>query len=145
MKTEKAGDMMNNELYTEIILDLCKHPHNRGHIEDFDLEASGGNPLCGDQVTFTMKISDGRIEDMKFKSNGCAISTASQSLLTEMAKGKKVSEAGKITPEMLFSELGDIIQTRMKCALLGLEVMKRGIAEYMKRGGGKTVVKGILV
>src|SRR3989338_1330973 len=136
---------MNQELYTEIILDLYKNPRNRGRIEDFDLEAGGGNPTCGDQVTFTMKINSGVIEDIKFYGSGCAISTASESLLSEMVKGKKVSEAEKITQKELFAELGNIIQTRIKCALLGLEVMKRGIVEYKKRGGGKVSVKGIVI
>ena len=136
---------MNNELYTEIILDLYKNPHNKGRIGDFSLEAGGGNPTCGDQVTFTMKISEGKIEDIKFYGSGCAISTASESLLTEMVKGKRVEEALKITQKELFAELGNIIQTRIKCALLGLEVMKKGLVEYKKRGGGKVSVKGIVI
>ncbi len=135
---------MDGELYTEIILDLYKNPKNKGRIENYDLEASGGNPICGDQVTFTMKIANGIIEDIKFYGSGCAISTAAESLLTEMAKGKKVEEAGRITQKEMFAELGNIVQTRIKCALLGLEVMKRGIEEYRKRGA-KVSVKGIVV
>lgn len=135
---------MDSELYTEIILDLYKNPKNKGRIENYDLEASGGNPICGDQVTFTMKIANGIIEDIKFYGSGCAISTAAESLLTEMAKGKKVEEAGHITQKEMFAELGNIVQTRIKCALLGLEVMKRGIEEYRKRGA-KVSVKGIVV
>ena len=77
---------MASDLYTEIILDLYKHPRNKGRIEEFDLEAGGGNPTCGDAVTFTMKIENGIISDIRFYGSGCAISTAAESLLTEMVK-----------------------------------------------------------
>ena len=83
---------MNDSIYTEIILDLYKNPHNKGRIEKFDLESSGGNPICGDQVTFTLKIKDDVVEDIKFYSSGCAISVASQSLLSELVKGKKIDQ-----------------------------------------------------
>ena len=137
--------MESNEIYTEVILDLYKSPRNKGRIEGFDLEASGGNPICGDQVTFTMKISGGKIEEMKFYGSGCAISTAAESLLTEMVIGKKVDDALKITQKELFAELGNIVQTRLKCALLGLEVMKKGLTEYKRRGGERVSVKGIVI
>ena len=136
---------MTGELYTEIILDLYKNPLNRGKIADADIEAHGGNPVCGDNVSFTVSIGNGIIEDIKFEGHGCTISIASESLLTEMVKGKKVLEAGKISREALFAELGNIIQTRVKCALLGLVVLKRAIEEYEKNGKKKTVVKGIIV
>jgi len=136
---------MTKELYTEIILDLYKHPQNKGRLEDFDIEAGGGNPVCGDMVTFTMKIGGGKITDIRFYGGGCAISTAAESLLTEMVKGKSLKEAKEITPEKLFAELGNIIETRIKCALLGLTVLKMGIGEYERSGGKKAIVKGIVV
>ncbi len=136
---------MNNSLYTEIILDLYKNPPNKGRLDDFEIEAGGGNPICGDQVTFTIKIDDGKIEGIKFFGSGCAISIASESLLTEMVKGKTVEQAKKITQKELFAELGNIIQTRIKCALLGIMVLKKGIEEYEKNGAKKTTVKGIVV
>lgn len=136
---------MADSIYTEVILELYKNPVNKGRLEKFSVEAGGGNPVCGDQVTFTVQAADGVIEDLKFYGSGCAISIASESLLTEMVKGKKVEEIKKITPEQLFAELGGIIQTRIKCALLGLMVLKKGIEEYEKNGKKKTVVKGIVV
>ena len=136
---------MASDLYTEIILDLYKHPRNKGRIEEFDLEAGGGNPTCGDAVTFTMKIENGIISDIRFYGSGCAISTAAESLLTEMVKGKKVEDAAKISQKELFAELGDIIQTRIKCALLGLVVLKKGIEEYKKSGVKRTSIRGIVV
>ncbi|HLC80064.1 MAG TPA: SUF system NifU family Fe-S cluster assembly protein [archaeon] len=136
---------MADNLYTEIILDLYKNPQNKGRLEKFNLETSGGNPICGDQVTFTALISNDIVEDIKFFASGCAISTASDSLLTEMVKGKKISEVKKITPEKLFEQLGGIIQTRIKCALLGLIVLKKGIEEYEKSGKKSATIKGIVV
>ena len=136
---------MASDLYTEIILDLYKHPRNKGRIEEFDLEAGGGNPTCGDAVTFTMKIENGIISDIRFYGSGCAISTAAESLLTEMVKGKKVEDAAKISQKELFAELGDIIQTRIKWALLGLVVLKKGIEEYKKSGVKRTSIRGIVV
>lgn len=137
--------MADKSIYTEIILDLYKNPQNKGTMENYDLMASGGNPACGDQVTFYLKVNNGIIEDIKFYGNGCAISIASESLLTEMAKGKKITYAKKITRGQLFAQLGNTIQTRIKCALLGLEVLKKGIEEYEKNGGKKTTATGIVI
>lgn len=136
---------MDKSIYTEIILELYKSPLNKGVMEKPDLLAGGGNPTCGDQATFYLKISRGIIKGVKFSGSGCAISVASESLLTEMVKGKKISEAKKITEKELFAQLGGIIQTRIKCALLGLIVLKKGIEEYEKNGGKKTAVNGIVV
>lgn len=136
---------MSKQIYTEIILELYKNPPNRGRIEDFDLESSGGNPSCGDQTTFTMKIKDEVIEDVKFYGSGCAISVASEAILSDMVKGKKIGDAKKITNEEMLEKLGGIVQTRMKCALLGLLVVKKGIEEYEKNKHRKTSVKGTAV
>ncbi|MBI4210416.1 MAG: SUF system NifU family Fe-S cluster assembly protein [Candidatus Diapherotrites archaeon] len=136
---------MGSSIYTEIILELYKNPLNKGRIEGADIEASGGNPTCGDQVTFTLKVKSGIIEDIKFHGSGCAISVAAESLLGEMVKGRKIQEAKKITDKELFAELGNIIQTRGKCALLGLMVLKIGLEEYEKNSEKRTVVKGIVV
>ncbi|MEK6958105.1 MAG: Fe-S cluster assembly sulfur transfer protein SufU [archaeon] len=136
---------MKKEIYTEIILDLYRNPVNRGKLEGADVEAQGGNPTCGDNVYFTMKIGEGKIQDIKFLGSGCAISTAAESLLTEMVKGKSIKHAKKISGEQLLGELGGIIQTRMKCALLGLNVLKKGLEAYEKSGGKKTIVKGIII
>lgn len=134
-----------SELFSELIIELYKNPPNKGRIENPEILASGGNPTCGDQVTIYIKIGNGKISDIKFHSNGCAISTASVALLTEMVKGMKTEDAARVTPERLFSELGNIIQTRQKCALLGLAVLKKGIIEYEKNNGKKTEVKEIMV
>ena len=136
---------MIGEVYTEIILDLYKNPMNKGVIEDADLDIEGGNPTCGDEIRIMLKVNEGKIEDVKFQGHGCAISVASESLLTEMVKGKTIDEANNITKEELFEELGNIIETRIKCALLGLTVLKRGLEESEKNNRKRTIVRNITI
>ena len=134
---------MVDSIYSEIILDLYKNPKNFGKLTNYDLKASGGNYICGDTVTFELKIEKEKITDVKFTGEGCAISRASESLLTEMVKGKTISEVKKISSDQVFENLGGVIQTRIKCALLGYEVLKIGIEKYSEQGGKKTEVAGI--
>jgi nitrogen fixation NifU-like protein len=116
-----------DELFSEIILHLYKEPLNRREIRGASVHAETGNPLCGDKVHFFLKIEKNRIVDAAFTGGGCAISTAAASLLTEMVKGKTVSEAKKIAAEELFQELGGVIQTRIRCATVGLSAMKKAL------------------
>jgi len=76
------------ELYRDVILDHNRHPRNFGHLNDADGRAQGNNPLCGDQLSLTVRMNGERIEDIRFEGKGCAISTASASLMTEAVKGK---------------------------------------------------------
>lgn len=131
--------------YSEIILDLYKNPLNYGHLSNPELKAKGGNPLCGDEVSFELKLDGEKVKDIKFTGIGCAISKASASLLTEMVKGKTLREIKAFGEKEIFQELGGIIQTRVKCALLSLVVLKRGIEEYQKNSGKKTVLEGVRI
>lgn len=81
------------ELYQELIVDHSKHPRNFGKLEGADHEATGYNPLCGDKVTVYLKVENGVVQDLHFQGVGCAISTASASLMTERLKGKTQAEA----------------------------------------------------
>ena len=139
-----AMDEQNN-LYSEIILDLYKHPINYGELDDPDLRFSGGNPSCGDEVIFHICLEGDRIREVKFQGHGCAISRASQCVLTELVKGKTIAEVLEILPENIFEELGGVIQTRIKCALLGLHVFKQGLRMYLKNPEEFTVIKGISI
>jgi nitrogen fixation NifU-like protein len=85
------SDLM--DLYQELILDHNKRPRNRGRLDEANHEAEGYNPLCGDRVTITVLVRDGVIEDVRFEGTGCAISTASASLMSEAIKGRTVEEA----------------------------------------------------
>lgn len=115
------------DLYREQILDHSRHPRNFGEIEDADITYEDTNPLCGDRVRIDVKVDGGRIADIKFSGRGCAISQAATSILTEMVKGHDLSEVKEISAQDMIDELGiQISPARVKCALLGLKVLKSG-------------------
>ena len=131
--------------YSDLIIEYFKHPVNFGRLEDADIEALGGNPSCGDQVDWTLRIADGRIAKIRFTGRGCAISRASACVLSEMAQGKKIEEARKITKDELFAGLGGIIQTRLSCALLPLKTLMAGLDEFEKKGNSHVRVQNVRV
>lgn len=115
-------------LMMDYLIDHYKNPHNYGEINEPEYSFEDGNPSCGDQIKITLNTNNGVIEDIKFKGKGCIISQAAASILTDMVKGKKVEEATKLTKEeMLENLLIPIGPMRLKCALLGLKVLKRAI------------------
>ena len=115
-----------DELYREQILEHYKRPHNFGPLEDFDLEFEDSNPFCGDEQQVRIKLdADGRVAEVRFEGSGCAISTAATSLLSEELAGKTREELLRLDNGFVLDLLGiDISATRMKCALLGLKVVK---------------------
>jgi nitrogen fixation protein NifU and related proteins len=116
-------------LYRDFILDHYRNPRNAGTIENADATFEDINPLCGDKVRMDLRIRDGVIEDVKFKGRGCAISQASTSLLTEEIKGKKIVDIDRIGKDEVLASLGiNISAARLKCALLGLKVLKQALA-----------------
>lgn len=114
------------ELYREKILEHYKRPHNFGAVENPDLEFEDTNPFCGDEQHVTIRLDeDDRVAEVKFEGQGCAISTAATSLLTDELIGMSRDELIKLPKEYVLDLLGiDISATRMKCALLGLKVVK---------------------
>ena len=116
-----------DQLYREVILDHYKNPRGHGILEGADAQAEGENPLCGDEVTISVRFGpDGEtIEDIGFEGRGCAISQAATSMLTEMVKGRKASEVAVLPKEELLDEIGiPLTPIRLKCAILGLGVLK---------------------
>jgi nitrogen fixation NifU-like protein len=119
-----------DDLYRENILDHYKHPHNwsppRPEIDGADLEFHDLNPLCGDELTVQLAVSeDGRVEDVRFIGHGCAISQAAASMASDEVKGMPVSQLLSLDRSFVLELLGiDISATRMKCALLSLKVLK---------------------
>jgi nitrogen fixation NifU-like protein len=114
-------------MYREVILDHYKNPRGHGVIEGADAEAEGENPLCGDEIAIYVEFAeDGEtISDIKFRGRGCAISQASTSMLMEMVKGRKASEIAAMPRDELLDEVGiPLTPIRLKCALLGLGVLK---------------------
>jgi nitrogen fixation NifU-like protein len=116
-----------DQLYREVILDHYKNPRGHGVLEDADAEAEGMNPLCGDEVSIYVALDeDGEtIDEVKFAGRGCAISQAATSMLTEMVKGRSATEVATLDKEELLEEIGiPLTPIRLKCALLGLGVLK---------------------
>jgi nitrogen fixation NifU-like protein len=114
-------------MYREVILDHYKNPRGHGVIEDPDAEAEGQNPLCGDEVSIFVAFGrDGEtVEDVKFRGRGCAISQAATSMLIEMVRGRKADEIASMPRDELLDEVGiPLTPVRLKCALLGLGVLK---------------------
>jgi nitrogen fixation NifU-like protein len=115
------------QLYREVILDHYKNPRGHGVLEDADAHAEGQNPLCGDEVSISVRFAeDGdTIDEIGFEGRGCAISQAATSMLTEMVQGRKASEVATLPKEELLEEIGiPLTPIRLKCALLGLGVLK---------------------
>ena len=116
-----------DSLYREVILDHYKNPRGHGVIEGADAHAEGQNPLCGDEVSIYVAFEeDGdTIHEVKFSGRGCAISQAATSMLTEMVTGRKATEVAALPKEELLEEIGiPLTPIRLKCALLGLGVLK---------------------
>jgi nitrogen fixation NifU-like protein len=115
-----------DDFYKGYILDHYRNPRNFGHLERVDATAEDLNPLCGDTIKMELALDgDGRIEDVKFSGRGCAISQASASMLTESVKGMKLEDVARLPQEAVLENVGiGISPTRMKCAMLGLKVLK---------------------
>jgi nitrogen fixation protein NifU and related proteins len=116
-----------DQLYREVILDHYKNPRGHGVLEHADATAEGQNPLCGDEVTISVRFAaDGEtIDEVGFEGRGCAISQAATSMLTEMVKGRKAGDVAVLPKEELLEEIGiPLTPIRLKCAILGLGVLK---------------------
>jgi nitrogen fixation NifU-like protein len=115
-----------DDFYKEYILDHYRNPRNFGHLEAPDAFSEDINPLCGDQIRMELNVdADGRVSDVRFSGRGCAISQASASMLTESIKGEKLEDVARLSKEVVLENVGiGISPTRMKCATLGLKVLK---------------------
>ena len=119
-----------DQLYREVILDHYKNPRNHGTIEDADAHADGQNPLCGDEVSIWVDFDGDTISDVKFSGRGCAISQAATSMLTDLVKGRTAQEVSAISRDELLEEIGiPLTPVRLKCAILGLWVLKAALHE----------------
>lgn len=121
---------MEDPIYRDIILDHFKNPSNYGSIENPNFKVSDNNPLCGDEISLTGKVKDGKLVEIKFESRGCAISKASASIMTEYFLNKKTEEIIKMKPEEYLQILEiELSPSRIKCALLGFSALKKSLAK----------------
>jgi nitrogen fixation NifU-like protein len=114
-----------DQLYREVILDHYKNPRSHGLLDAPDAQAEGQNPLCGDEVTVSVRFDGDTIGEVGFEGRGCAISQAATSMLTELVRGKTADEVARMPKEELLDEIGiPLTPVRLKCAILGLGVLK---------------------
>ncbi len=117
-----------DSIYREIILEHYKNPSNKGTLDPNDFTYEDVNPLCGDEIRIDVRVKDDRVSEIKFSGRGCAVSQASASILTEMVEGKTLDEVKAIGRDELLDEIGiPVSPARMKCAMLGLKVLKAGV------------------
>lgn len=114
--------------YEEIILDHWRNPRNKGRLPHPDLVGVEVNPLCGDAVRLELQVVDGKVVDVRFDGEGCAISQAAASLLTELVRNRTLAELREMKEEELLTALGGVIQTRYNCAVLPLRALRRALA-----------------
>jgi nitrogen fixation NifU-like protein len=122
-------------MYTERVLEHFANPHNMGEVENPDGVGLVGNPVCGDVMKITIKVEGDRLADVRFKTLGCAAAIATSSITTEMAKGKTLEEALKITRRQVAEELGGLPPNKMHCSNLAAQGLHKAIKDYLTRTG----------
>jgi len=121
--------------YSEKVMDHFMNPRNVGQIDNADGEGTVGNPVCGDLMTFYIKVDNGRLTDLRFKTFGCGAAIAVSSMVSEMAKGKTLDEAMKITNKMVAGELGGLPKNKLHCSNLGADALHKAIEDYRNKKG----------
>ena len=125
-------------MYSDKVLDHFRNPRNVGDIEDADGVGTVGNPVCGDMMSVYIKVKDNSIEDIKFKTFGCGAAIATTSMTTELAKGKTLDEAMKITREQVAEELDGLPPVKMHCSNLAADALHDAIKDYKNKTGEKS-------
>jgi nitrogen fixation NifU-like protein len=125
-------------MYSEKVMDHFSNPRNVGEIEDASGVGTEGNPVCGDLMTIYIKVEDDIITDIKFKTFGCGAAIATSSMITEMAMGKTIEEALKISRNDVADELEGLPPVKMHCSNLAADALKAAIEDYKKKQKEKT-------
>lgn len=122
-------------VYSEKVMEHFMSPRNVGEIENADGIGEVGNPVCGDMMAFYIKVDDNRISDVKYQTFGCGAAIAVSSMVSEMAKGKTLEEAKKITPSLVAKELEGLPKNKYHCSNLGAQALNKAIDNYLKKQG----------
>jgi len=120
-------------MYSKKVMEHFLNPRNMGKIDDPDGVGTAGNPICGDTMTIYIKVKNNRIVDIKFQTFGCAAAIATSSMITELAKGKTIEEAEKITRDDVADALEGLPPIKMHCSNLAADALKAAIDDYKKR------------
>jgi nitrogen fixation NifU-like protein len=123
-------------MYNEKVIEHFKNPRNVGEIEDADGVGEVGNPVCGDMMTFYIKVEDNKLIDVKYKTFGCVAAIAVSSMISEMAIGKTIDEVLEISNKMVAEALGGLPPNKYHCSNLGADALKAAIEDYKKKRGG---------
>ena len=126
-------------MYSPKVMQNFSNPQNVGEIPDADGVGTVGNPVCGDLMTIYIKVKDDRLEDVKFKTFGCGAAIATSSMITQMAKGKTIEEALKITRNDVASELEGLPPQKMHCSNLAADALKAAIDDYRKKNADSKI------
>jgi len=124
-------------VYSDKVMEHFMNPRNVGEIEDADGTGEVGNPVCGDMMTFYIKVDNNHLSDVKFKTFGCGAAIAVSSIVSEMAMGKTLEEARKITPALVAEELEGLPKNKYHCSNLGAQALNKAIDDYLKKQGKK--------
>lgn len=120
-------------MYTDLVIEHFTNPRNVGVIEDADAVGREGNPVCGDMMEMFLKIEDGRIIDVKFRTFGCGAAIATSSIATEMIKGKTIEEALKLSRKDIADALGGLPASKMHCSNLATDALRSAIRAYYEK------------
>jgi len=129
------GEGVRMPVYSEKVMDHFMNPRNVGEIDDPDGIGEVGNPVCGDMMTFYIKVDDNRLSDVKFKTFGCGAAIAVSSIVSEMAMGKTLEETRKITPALVATELEGLPKNKYHCSNLGAQALNEAIDDYLRKQG----------
>lgn len=124
-------------MYNEKVIEHFKNPKNVGEIEDADGVGEVGNPVCGDMMTFYIKVENNKLIDIKYKTFGCVAAIAVSSMISEMAIGKTIDEVLEISNKMVAEALGGLPPNKYHCSNLGADALKAAIEDYKKKKEGK--------
>ena len=122
-------------VYSQVVMDHFMHPRNVGEIEDADGVGEVGNPVCGDMMTFYIKVEKDVVTDVKFKTFGCGAAIAVSSMASEMAKGKTLDEVMKMTPASVAAQLEGLPKNKFHCSNLGAQALHKAIEDYLVKQG----------
>ncbi|MCD4798537.1 MAG: Fe-S cluster assembly scaffold protein NifU [Methanosarcinales archaeon] len=120
-------------MYSEKVMDHFSNPRNVGEIEDADGVGEVGNPACGDMMTIYIKVDDGKLADVKFKTFGCGAAIATSSMVTEMAMGMTIEEALAITRDSVADALDGLPPVKLHCSNLAADGLHAAIEDYLKK------------
>jgi len=123
--------------YSKKVMEHFTNPRNVGKIKDADGIGEIGNPVCGDMMSFYIKVKDNKLEDIKFKTFGCGAAIAVSSMISEVAKGKTLDEALKINNEDIAKKLGGLPKNKLHCSNLGADALHRAIEDYKQKNKKK--------